>query len=79
MERYVLPLGESVLTRSLGRLNRRRRASVSLSFAKIASASKINNLRDFLRAAFGYEFDSCSTRGGSGSASSFACFDPATR
>jgi hypothetical protein len=46
-----------------------------LSFAKTPAVSKINSLRNFLRLAFCYEFDPCSTSYGFGSASSFAFFD----
>src|ERR1017187_7931976 len=46
-----------------------------LSFAKTPAVSKINSLRNFLRLAFCYEFDPCSTSYDFGSASSFAFFD----
>jgi hypothetical protein len=49
--------------------------SIVLSFAKIPSVSRINSLRNFLRTAFCYEFDPCSTFCASGSVSPFACFD----
>jgi serine/threonine protein kinase len=53
----------------------RSRQTTHLSFAKTPAVSKINSLRNFLRLAFCYEFDPCSTSYDFGSASSFAFFD----